>query len=495
MLYFLDNLSVAILIPFLSLYYSKNLNLPTSSREIISGIYSASQISGSLLISRYADNAVALRRRFLLLSFFGSGVSYLLLYFALLFCSKSNLTLATVLVCLSRVIVGLVKQTGVITTTILTENTPPSAKKETLANLNSVMTVAWILGPSVGSLLYDKVAHTAPVVVSCATFGVIFGIAVFFVEVSDVGAAVGAAAKTADDDHATNDLASLTVKQLRAMCDAEGVECKHLRLKADIIAALSAERPPPPPSPSSATPQDTSTNASTASSSSSSFSLQSLLPSLPPLLLSLGNRVAAPISPAATTSRYSLSETYLGYVSSYMSILHLGSLTVLLPWLPLEKVVPARMLPAVGCVALACVYALDAAIYTASPQDSPLPYLVVLLPSTTAVYLIAKINASSASLSATTNPATVLAMLDFGQNLIGILVPVLRVFLLNVIGGLNDDDVQTERWVYVQSGFWGAVGVVLLGVAAALQQQQQLAGGQEKEEEKKERTNKRKKDE
>ena len=296
-LYFFDNLSVAILIPFLSLYYKNNLNLPADSREYIASLYNVFQITGSLLFSRLADKTIALRRQFLLLSFGGSFFSYTLFYIAL---KTEDPTKSLCLVVVSRCFVGLVKQTGVITTTILTEQT--TNKAATLAWLNGIMTVAWIGGPSLGSLLYNRVDETAPAVVSAAIFLAVFVTGCVVVDATKVLPKVpdvvfpGVPPDAQGSSSSGQAYATMTVATLRRACDERGIEHKALRLKADIVQALEGEEG------ETIVPQGEEPQSEEAAVLSLS-SFFSFLPSLSPLILSFGNRFCAPIAATATTTR------------------------------------------------------------------------------------------------------------------------------------------------------------------------------------------------
>jgi hypothetical protein len=161
------------------------------------------------------------------------------------------------------------------------------------------------------------------------------------------------------------------------------------------------------------------------------------------------------VSPKTSPLRYSLPLTAAGYLSSYTSLLHLASLKLLLPRLPTSS---TSLLP-LACRSLSAAYLLDSALYPSLP--SPFPYLLLLQPLYTAIYLVAKITASSASLKSTSSPATLLSLLDLGQNCVGVLVPILRVHLLRQLGALEDEGRQAEVWVSVAAAVWLVVGGVL----------------------------------
>ena len=94
---FIDYFSVALVVPNLLFRY-KDLGVSPGSLGAISSVYSAAQIIGGLVIGHLADGALG-RKRALMLSFIGAGVSYLLV----------GLADSIELLIVSRVVVGLVR--------------------------------------------------------------------------------------------------------------------------------------------------------------------------------------------------------------------------------------------------------------------------------------------------------------------------------------------------------------------------------------------------
>jgi MFS family permease len=70
----------------------------------------------------------------------------------------------------SRVLVGLVKQTMTVTTSVLTRCTTEDNRAMHLGRLQSSATAAWIAGPTVGGFLYKYVDHKAPALLACVLF-------------------------------------------------------------------------------------------------------------------------------------------------------------------------------------------------------------------------------------------------------------------------------------------------------------------------------------
>ena len=101
-------LSVSLVIPLLHQYY-KNAGVHSATqRELLSSLFSSSQIAGGFIIGALSDVGMLRRRNILLLSFLGSAVSYALVVVGGL---RSLI--------FSRVLVGLVKQTMTVSTGLL----------------------------------------------------------------------------------------------------------------------------------------------------------------------------------------------------------------------------------------------------------------------------------------------------------------------------------------------------------------------------------------
>jgi hypothetical protein len=159
LLVMIDMFSVSLVVPLLMQYY-KNAGVSSASqRELLSSFFSVSQIVGGLMLGALADAGFVQRRTILLISFFGSAVAY-----ALIGCGNITALIA------SRVLVGLVKQTMTSSTTLLARYTTKENRAMHMGRLSASTTVAWILGPSVGALLYKHVHVLAPVLLSVALF-------------------------------------------------------------------------------------------------------------------------------------------------------------------------------------------------------------------------------------------------------------------------------------------------------------------------------------
>ena len=159
LLVMLDMFSVSLVVPLLHQYYKSAGISSASQREMLSSLFSSSQIAGGLILGFLSDLGVLSRRNILFLSFLGSAVSYALIVAGGL---KKLI--------LSRVLVGLVKQTMTVSTSLLAKYTTSENRAVHMGRLQASTTVAWIVGPSVGALLFKHVDSTAPALAACGIF-------------------------------------------------------------------------------------------------------------------------------------------------------------------------------------------------------------------------------------------------------------------------------------------------------------------------------------
>ncbi|KAI2496914.1 major facilitator superfamily-like protein [Fragilaria crotonensis] len=159
LLVMIDMFSVSLVVPLLMQYYTDAGVTSASQRELLSSIFSSSQIVGGLLLGALADARILRRRTILFLSFGGSALAYALIVYG---------NIAALIV--SRILVGLVKQTMTVSTTMVARYTTVENRAKHMGRLNACSTMAWIVGPSVGALLYKTVDVRAPVLVAAALF-------------------------------------------------------------------------------------------------------------------------------------------------------------------------------------------------------------------------------------------------------------------------------------------------------------------------------------
>jgi MFS family permease len=108
----LDMISVALVVPLLNQYFLDAGVTNASQRELLSSLFSCAQIIGGFVMGGLSDVGILSRKHGLYLSFLGSSVSYALIVYGGL---RGLL--------LGRIIVGLVKQTGTISTSMLSTYT------------------------------------------------------------------------------------------------------------------------------------------------------------------------------------------------------------------------------------------------------------------------------------------------------------------------------------------------------------------------------------
>lgn len=159
LLVLLDMLAVSLVVPLLFQYYQTAGVTRAHERELLSALFSASQIIGGLLVGALTDAKLVRRKSILFLSFGGSALSYALIVYgglpALIF---------------SRVLVGLVKHTMTVATTMLSNCTTKDTRAKHMGRLTASSTAAWIVGPSIGALAYQYVDERAPALFACAIF-------------------------------------------------------------------------------------------------------------------------------------------------------------------------------------------------------------------------------------------------------------------------------------------------------------------------------------
>lgn len=157
LLVLVDMLSVFLLVPLLPSYF-KDLNISTELYGLMTSAYSLAQVVGGVVLGALSDRVMS-RRSVLLLSFMGSCVSYGLV----------GLSSSLSMLLLGRIIVGLVKQTMTISTAIVSECTTAENRSKEISRLTASMTFAFIVGPSLGSLMYQY-SKTLPPMVSSSLF-------------------------------------------------------------------------------------------------------------------------------------------------------------------------------------------------------------------------------------------------------------------------------------------------------------------------------------
>jgi len=159
LLIMIDNFAVSLVVPLLYQYYQDAGVASASLRELLSSLFSSSQIVGALVMGALSDSGILTRKHILYMSFLGSALSYSLIVYG----GVGGLIL-------SRVIVGAVKQTGTISTSMISTYTTPQERARHMGRLSACSTGAFIIGPSVGAFLYKHVDKRAPAILASILF-------------------------------------------------------------------------------------------------------------------------------------------------------------------------------------------------------------------------------------------------------------------------------------------------------------------------------------
>ena len=151
---FLDLVGVALVVPNL-VFRWKDVGITPEGLGAVQSIYSGAQLVGGLILGHVGDRLLG-RKRVLLLSFAGACVSYLLV----------GLADSIWLLVLSRVVVGLVKQTMTVSSALLTRSSAPThiavRSAPTAYGRATVAARATAAGNSAASALHSDVASDAP---------------------------------------------------------------------------------------------------------------------------------------------------------------------------------------------------------------------------------------------------------------------------------------------------------------------------------------------
>lgn len=154
----LDCVGVALVVPLLPYYY-KEFGVDAKSFGGIGSVYNIAQIVGGVVLGLLADSKLG-RRRIFLASLAGTGISY-----ALVALAKD----LNVLV-LSRVLVGLVKQTFTVANGVLTARSSEQERAAVMGRLSAVSRVCWIAGQALGGFLSSRIGMRAPAFLAAGIF-------------------------------------------------------------------------------------------------------------------------------------------------------------------------------------------------------------------------------------------------------------------------------------------------------------------------------------
>jgi MFS family permease len=134
-------------------YYAKRLGASGTKVGGLETVYGIGQVSGSLALGWLLDARG--RKVVLLLSFLGAALGYGLASVAVM---QGSVTLLL----LSRLPVGLAKQTVTATRAVVSDVTSPAERSESLARLFAGCSLGYAIGPYLGGLLADGMGDASP---------------------------------------------------------------------------------------------------------------------------------------------------------------------------------------------------------------------------------------------------------------------------------------------------------------------------------------------
>lgn len=153
---------------------------------LVTSIYQLSQIVSGVILGWVGDHILG-RKAVLLLSFSGSAVSYLLAGIAYQYSKEEgSRQYGIIILIVSRVIVGLVKQTMTISKAVITSLVSDSDRTKSLSHLRACGTLAFMIGPSLGGLLAKWFDRSVPAFVAAGIFAVIYLLAAMMLSPQDM---------------------------------------------------------------------------------------------------------------------------------------------------------------------------------------------------------------------------------------------------------------------------------------------------------------------
>ncbi|KAL7567619.1 hypothetical protein ACA910_000215 [Epithemia clementina (nom. ined.)] len=195
LLVFVDMLSVSLVLPMLFQYYKQAGVTSANQREMLSSLFNMSQILGGISMGIFKDALGVSSRTLLLVSFVGSALSYGMIAYSsgAAFVGPSSSPWGLWILMASRVLVGFVKQTMTVATTLLTtfisstttvihsdaqeeqqqqqqQQQQQHDRAKYMGRLKASSTMAWIAGPSIGALLYKYIHPQTPALLASALF-------------------------------------------------------------------------------------------------------------------------------------------------------------------------------------------------------------------------------------------------------------------------------------------------------------------------------------
>lgn len=155
---FLDLFAVSLVVPLLPIRM-RELGLDPATIGMMGSIYSVSQMVGGVLMGAMADRVLG-RRGVLLLSFLGAAASY----------SLVGMASSVWMLLVSRVVVGLVKQTMTVSSALAAEWSSNKNRASAMGAISSMATFAWVTGSGIGAYV-ARLHPSAPCVLAVTLYG------------------------------------------------------------------------------------------------------------------------------------------------------------------------------------------------------------------------------------------------------------------------------------------------------------------------------------
>ncbi|GKY94825.1 hypothetical protein MPSEU_000447700 [Mayamaea pseudoterrestris] len=418
-LVFIDMFAVSLVVPLLFQYYKAAGIQRADQREWLGSLFSTSQIVGGLSIGFLADAKILTRRTILFFSFGGSALSYALIVYGGL----------TALV-LSRMTVGLVKQTMTVARAILTKSTSKYDRSMHMGRLTAASTVAWIVGPSVGALLFKYVDVRAPALVACALFCVNLLLAAALLRPDhelDESMSENDNDDVESDDSSNNGALNDTTMKQRGI----------LKIFSNLQQCFTSKH------------------------------LASAV--LATLLLTLVTKATSYSQLGSFYEEmYGLEPHHRGYISSYQQALQFGVNVWLVT--PVMKFTGGERRATCLCTAI-----LTLAVFMESQRSLPL-FLIALCPILSLCFAISDLSLQTlvTHVAPTHSIFSVLAALDVLQNAVSVGVPFYRTILFRWLPSehaLMQGDPDPVSWIYASALHWFVAAIVMSALLLPSQKQ------------------------
>lgn len=156
---FIDLLGFGIIIPLLPAFCINELNTSESMIGVIAGVYSLMQFLFNPVWGSLSDRYG--RKPILVMSLFGSLISYLLL--SLVF---SGVILSTTLLLISRAFAGVFAANISAAQAVISDITPPEDRTKGIGLISAAFSLGFVFGPALGGILSHYYGYGFPVFVS-----------------------------------------------------------------------------------------------------------------------------------------------------------------------------------------------------------------------------------------------------------------------------------------------------------------------------------------